>query len=225
MQRYILAPEDVPLTLYRVQSILYYVPPCASTKKGIYALNSNPTEPLGTTSLKDDVDNHLSIAKHWVSREESQWPSPFLSVFATQRDALAAAKGQRGMLEEGQWLCIEISGAEIRARRVKVLRAKDVKGEIEPFENQLLIWRFIPQETIVTARMLTVHEGKKPMICVAEIRQLINIQTEQPSGRVLAKVKLAKGRVPVRLIVKLLKYRKASTKLKPCLITGQKKAA
>ena len=225
MQRYILTAKEVPSTLYRVQPVLYYVPPCASTKRGIYALNNNPKEPLGKTSLKEEVDNHLSIAKHWVPRKESQWPSPFLSVFATQEDAVAAAKGQREMLEEGQWLCFEISGAEIGARRAKVLRAKDVQGEINPFENQFLVWRFIPQEAIVTAQQLTVHEGEQPVLSIAGIRQLINIQMEQPSCKVLATVKAAKGRTPVSLIVKLLKCQKGSTKLKPYLITGQKKPA
>ena len=160
MNRFLLDVEEIPRTLYRMERSERHVPK-GTTKKGVYALNSNPTEPVSFVGLVDEINNHMCIAQTILFVEDSQWPSPFLSVFSTREDAIDAVRNGEDKLEEGSWNLIKISGAALGARRTKILRARDVKRAILPFsDNEYLVWKMIPDETIINTRVHHVGESK-----------------------------------------------------------------
>lgn len=171
MNRSVLPAGEIPNTFYLIQPARYYVPKCADTKKGIYALCSVPAEPKTEKELLAEVDNHQSIVVKGSYLGEPQWPPPFISVYPALVDAEEAMKnGNVKLFGDKQLVCIEISGAVIRSRRVKVLRAKDVRGIIAPQKNQYFIWHMIPLEAIINRKLLTIHGGKtiSLFLCVCE---------------------------------------------------------
>jgi hypothetical protein len=161
MEAFVLKLHEIPPTLYRAQCAAYYIPPCAAMEKGIHALNSKPEALLSRKQLIEAVDNHLRLAEPPKGPIQSQWPTPFLSVFSQRENAEEALNGCNKYSGCGNWRIIEVSSAVVSARGVKVLRLRDVKGSTAPFEeSQYLVWRFIPQEAFVTDIQYRIREGK-----------------------------------------------------------------
>jgi hypothetical protein len=154
MHTYILPAPMVPPTLYRVQHRYHPTPQSLTSPEGIYALNPTPSPPLTSEAFFDEVNNHVSIAnapRHGPL--QSQWPSPFLSVFACREDAELYLRSLGDVPGEETWRLYEISGAEVAGRGGTVLRLRDLgdfaSGKV--LESEFLIWGFIPREAVAAS--------------------------------------------------------------------------
>jgi hypothetical protein len=148
MEAYILQPHAIPNTLYRVQHIHHPKPLSTAYLNGIYALNPTPSTSLTKRELLSEIDNHVRIThapRHGPLK--SQWPSPFLSVFAAREDAARMLKTVE-VPGEDDWCVHEISGVQLAGKGGKVLRLGDVHVH-GGLESEFLIWAVIPQDAVV----------------------------------------------------------------------------
>ena len=160
MEKLLLGPNEIPSVLYRVQHKWYYVPPCASVNKGIYALKIDAKEPSSLNKLVAEVNNHLSLCHPPIRSFPALWISPFISVFSRREDAEESLRSRRGKPGDGMWTVFELSGEDIAAKECKVIRLSDVKGSETRLASEFLIWRYIPQEAILRSYAWTNDPSK-----------------------------------------------------------------
>lgn len=160
MDLLILAPRAIPRTLFRVQHVDYYIPPSAPMDRGIYAPNPHPSTVSSMQELAEEVENHLGIVRMPDERPfQSQWLSPFLTVFSQREDAENFLKRRGEHPGDKEWVIFEVSGAEIGARGGEVLPLGEVT-ELNNSAAHFLIWRTIPREALVASWEWRVNRGE-----------------------------------------------------------------
>lgn len=164
IEDYVLKPEDFPPRLYRVHNINYYQPLCASVEKlrGLFALKANPGKLKTVEEFYEEVDNHLSIAKPPMKGPiQSQWPSPFLSVFSKRADAERFLKTQGEKKGDTQWIIYVASGARLLKNCARIFKLPPGVQEEGVFKSQLLVWRTISETTLLYSLEWGTYHGRK----------------------------------------------------------------